>query len=41
MTEKQLLAKLRVKYAKKPHERMTSKEVQQMSDNDLLDMDYF
>lgn len=41
MTEKELLAELRVKYTKNPPEGMTSREVQQMSDNDLLDMDYF
>lgn len=41
MTEKELLAELRVKYTKKPPEGMTSREVQQMSDNDLLNMDYF
>lgn len=41
MTEKELLAELRVKYTKNPPEGMTSLEVQKMSDNDLLDMDYF
>lgn len=41
ITEQELLAKLRVKYTNNPPEGMTSKEVQQMSDDDLLDMDYF
>lgn len=38
---KELLAELREKYTNNPPEGMTSKEVQQMSDDDPLDMDYF
>lgn len=41
MTEKQLLAELRDKYTKNPPEGMTASEVQGMTDEDLLDMDYF
>ncbi len=41
ITEQELLAELRVKYTNNPPEGMTSKEVLQMSDHDLLDMDYF
>lgn len=41
MTEKELLAQLRVKYTTNPPEGMTFLEVQKMSDDDLLDMDYF
>lgn len=37
----ELLAELREKYTNNPPEGMTSKEVQQMSDDDPLDMDYF
>lgn len=33
--------KLRKKYIKNPPEGMTSKDVRSMSDEDLLDMDYF
>lgn len=33
--------KLREKYIKNPPEGMTSKDVRSMSDEDLLDMDYF
>lgn len=35
------LDKLREKYIKNPPEGMTSKDVRSMSDEDLLDMDYF
>ena len=35
------LEKLREKYIKNPPEGMTSKDVRSMSDEDLLDMDYF
>ena len=32
---------LRRKYIKNPPEGMTAKDIRTMSDNDLLDMDYF
>lgn len=32
---------LRQKYIKNPPEGMTAKDIRAMSDNDLLDMDYF
>lgn len=35
------LDKLREKYSKNPPKSMTSKDVRSMSDEDLLDMDYF
>ena len=35
------LAELREQYIKNPPEGMTSKDVRSMSDEDLLDMDYF
>ena len=35
------LDKLREKYIKNPPEGMTSKDIRSMSDEDLLDMDYF
>lgn len=35
------LDKLREKYIKNPPEGMTSKDVRSMSNEDLLDMDYF
>jgi len=41
MTEKELVEKLRKKYALNPPEGMTRQDVLQMSDGDLLDMDYF
>ena len=41
MTEKELLAELRVKYTKNPPEGMTSDDFKTMSDDDLLDMEYF
>lgn len=40
-TMKPDLEKLREKYIKNPPEGMTSKDVRSMSDEDLLDMDYF
>lgn len=33
--------KLREKYMKNPPEGMSKKDIQKMSDSDLLDMDYF
>ena len=33
--------KLRKQYIQNPPEGMTSKDIQAMSENDLLDMDYF
>ena len=41
MYEKHLIEKLRQKYMKNPPEGMTSEMFKKMSDNDLLDMDYF
>lgn len=41
MTEKELAKGLREKYIKNPPEGMTVKDIRRMSDNDLLDMDYF
>ena len=41
MNDKQLVEKLRQKYMQNPPEGMTSEMVKRMSDNDLLDMDYF
>ena len=41
MTEKELAEKLRQKYINNPPEGMTSERIKNMSDNDLLDMDYF
>ena len=39
--DKQIVEKLRQKYMQNPPEGMTSEMVKRMSDNDLLDMDYF
>ena len=39
--EKALLEKLRQKYISAPPEGMSPDDVRQMSDSDLLDMDYF
>lgn len=39
--EKELIEKLRQQYIQNPPEGMTPKDVQDMSDDDLLDMDYF
>ena len=41
MTEKELAEKLRKQYSKNPPTGMTRKDVLEMRDNDLLDMDYF
>lgn len=41
ITEAQLAKELREKYIKNPPEGMTSAEVRSMSDDELLDMDYF
>lgn len=35
------IEELRQKYIKNPPEGMTSKDIRQMSEDDLLDMDYF
>lgn len=39
--DKEHIAKLRQKYISDPPEGMTPNLVKKMSDNDLLDMDYF
>lgn len=41
VTEAELAKELREKYIKNPPGGMTSEEVRNMSDDDLLDMDYF
>jgi len=41
ITETELAKELRAKYIKNPPEGMTSDEVRQASDDELLDMDYF
>ena len=41
VTEAELAKELREQYMKNPPEGMTSDEVRNMSDDDLLDMDYF
>lgn len=41
MTEKELAEKLRKQYSENPPIGMIRKDVLEMSDNDLLDMDYF
>jgi hypothetical protein len=41
MNEKQDVQKLRLFYMENPPEGMSKKDIQNMSDNDLLDMDYF
>ena len=41
ITEAELAKKLREQYIKEPPENVTSDEVREMSDEDLLDMDYF
>ena len=41
MNDKQYAAELRKKYILNPPEGMTADDVKRMSDNDLLDMDYF
>lgn len=39
--DKEYLEKLRNKYIQNPPEGMTPEDVKHMSDDDLLDMDYF
>lgn len=41
MEEKELIEKLRNKYIKNPPEGMTPHDIINMSDGDILDMDYF
>ena len=41
ITEEQLAKELREKYIKNPPEGMTASMIKDMSDNDILDMDYF
>ena len=41
MNDKQLVEKLRQKYMQNPPKGMTTSQVENMSDDDLLDMDYF
>lgn len=41
MDDKQLVEKLRQKYMQTPPTGMTASQVEKMSDDDLLDMDYF
>lgn len=41
MADKEVIAKLRQTYMDNPPDGMTSKLVNDMSDNDLLDMHYF
>lgn len=41
ITEEELAKELRIQYIQTPPEGMTSDEVRDMSDKDLLDMDYF
>lgn len=41
INNKELVEKLRNKYINNPPEGMTADEVKRMSDDDLLDMDYF
>ena len=41
ITEAELAKELREKYIKNPPEGMTSEEVRTISDDELLDMDYF
>lgn len=41
ITEAELAKELRERYIQNPPEGMTSEEVRHMSDDDLLDMDYF
>jgi len=41
ITEAELAKELRERYIQEPPEGMTSDEVRHMSDDDLLDMDYF
>ena len=41
MMSKKITEELRKKYMKNPPEGMTAAEIRKMSDEDLLDMDYF
>ena len=41
MTEIELADNLRKKYSESPPEGLSRKDILHMSDNDLLDMDYF
>ena len=41
ITEAELAKELRERYIQNPPEGMTSEEVRHMSDDDLLDMNYF
>lgn len=41
MHNKHLIEELRKKYSENPPEGMTRNDVLHMTDNDLLDMDYF
>lgn len=41
MTEAELAKELRAQYIQNPPEGMTSDEVRDMDNDDLLDMDYF
>lgn len=41
ITEEELVKELRIQYIQTPPEGMTSDEVRSMSDENLLDMDYF
>ena len=41
MMQKELIEKLRQQYIQNPPEGMTPKDIRDMGDNDLLDMDYF
>jgi len=41
ITEAELAKELRERYIQNPPEGMASEEVRHMSDDDLLDMDYF
>lgn len=41
LTEAEFANRLRDKYSKNPPEGYTSNEIQGMSDEDILDMDYF
>ena len=41
MNDKQKVEELRKKYISNPPEGMTPQDIRDMSDDDLLDMDYF
>ena len=41
MTEAEFAQRLREKYIENPPEGYTAREISRMSDNDILDMDYF